>query len=171
MSMRAKKTRPIAKVIALPTEKAHMRSLQIGRLVNLDETGNPVVDLGPGPITARSIVHCTAKEYIAAARRGDEVLLGFENDNLGQPVILGFIAKPSLEHTPPLAEVSLSSLPEMARVDGKRVCIEGADEIVLCCGEASVTLRRNGKVVIRGVQLESDARGSNRIKGGSVEVN
>jgi uncharacterized protein (DUF2345 family) len=58
-----------------------------------------------------------------------------------------------------------------ARVDGKRVVIEGKDEIVLSCGKASITLRRNGKVIIRGVQLESSAAGVNRIKGGSVQIN
>jgi hypothetical protein len=58
-----------------------------------------------------------------------------------------------------------------ARVDGQRITIEGRDEIVLRCGEASITLRRNGRLVIRGVYVEARARGTNRIKGGSVLIN
>lgn len=58
-----------------------------------------------------------------------------------------------------------------ARVDGKRVVIEGKDEIVLVCGEASITLRRNGKIVLRGAYVESHSKGTNRIKGGSVKIN
>jgi len=37
-----------------------------------------------------------------------------------------------------------------ARVDGKRVVLEGNDEVVLKCGEASITLRRDGKIILRG---------------------
>jgi len=58
-----------------------------------------------------------------------------------------------------------------AKVDGKRVVIEGQDEVVLRCGQASITLRRNGKVVVRGTYLETRATGTNRIKGGSVQIN
>ena len=62
-------------------------------------------------------------------------------------------------------------LPDVAVVDGKRVVIKGYEEVVLQCGEASITLRANGKVIIRGAQIESHARGLNRIKGGGVKVN
>ena len=34
-----------------------------------------------------------------------------------------------------------------------------------------MTLRANGKVVIRGAYVETRARGTNRIKGGSVQIN
>lgn len=85
-------------------------------------------------------------------------------------------AAPRLSVAPrPKARLAADEAPappvEVALVDGKRVVIEGADEIVLRCGEASITLRRNGKVVIRGTYLESHAAGTNRIKGGSVQIN
>jgi hypothetical protein len=58
-----------------------------------------------------------------------------------------------------------------ADVDGKRVRVEAKDEIVLACGKASITLRRNGKIIVRGTQVETCAEGLNRIKGGQVLVN
>jgi hypothetical protein len=64
-----------------------------------------------------------------------------------------------------------ASLPEFATVDGKRVLIEGQDEIVFRCGKASITLRRNGKVVIRGTRIESVSRGLQRVLGAAVEIN
>jgi hypothetical protein len=64
----------------------------------------------------------------------------------------------------------LFELPECAVVDGKRVVIRGADEIVLECGEASITLRRNGRIVIKGTFLESYSKGLNRIKGVAVKI-
>jgi hypothetical protein len=56
-------------------------------------------------------------------------------------------------------------------VDNKRIEIEGQDEVVLRCGKASITLRRNGRVVLRGTYVESRSSGTNRIKGGSVLIN
>jgi hypothetical protein len=41
----------------------------------------------------------------------------------------------------------------------------------LRCGEASISLSRDGKVVIRGRHIVSHASGVNRIRGGSVELN
>lgn len=58
-----------------------------------------------------------------------------------------------------------------ARLDGERVVLEGAREVTLKCGEASITLRRDGKIVLRGVYVETYARGVNRIKGGAVKIN
>jgi len=57
------------------------------------------------------------------------------------------------------------------QVDKKRLELEAQDEIVLRCGKASITLRRNGRVVIRGAYLESRSDGTNRIKGGNVQIN
>jgi hypothetical protein len=61
--------------------------------------------------------------------------------------------------------------PLEAVVDGKRVLIDAKDEVVIRCGKASITLRRNGRVVIRGTFVETRAEGVNRIKGGSVQIN
>jgi hypothetical protein len=56
-------------------------------------------------------------------------------------------------------------------IRGRRIQIEGADEVALRCGQASITLRRNGRVVLRGAYVESRSRGTNRIKGGTVLIN
>jgi hypothetical protein len=58
-----------------------------------------------------------------------------------------------------------------ATVDGWRVVLDAQEEVVLRCREASITLRRNGRVVIRGTYVETRSRGVNRIKGGSVQIN
>jgi len=69
-----------------------------------------------------------------------------------------------------LNELSLPAVPEVV-VDGKRVQIEGTEEVVLRCGKASITLHSNGRLVIRGAYIESRASGTNRIKGGAVLIN
>ena len=44
-------------------------------------------------------------------------------------------------------------------------------EIVLRCGEASLTLTRAGKIILRGTYVLSRSSGVNKIKGGSVQIN
>lgn len=56
-------------------------------------------------------------------------------------------------------------------IQGRSIEIEAADEVTLRCGQASITLRRNGRVVIRGTYIESLSKGTNQIKGGSVLIN
>lgn len=58
-----------------------------------------------------------------------------------------------------------------ADVDGQRVKLSGEKEVVIACGKASITLRANGRVIIRGTQVESYSEGTNRIKGGQVRIN
>jgi hypothetical protein len=68
----------------------------------------------------------------------------------------------------PPADVALAI---EADVDGRRVRIVAQDEIVLECGNASITLRRNGRIVIKGTYVETSSEGTNRIKGGQVRIN
>ena len=58
-----------------------------------------------------------------------------------------------------------------ADVDGTRVKVTAKDELVLECGKASITLRRNGRVIVRGTYIETQSEGTNRIKGGQVQIN
>jgi hypothetical protein len=51
------------------------------------------------------------------------------------------------------------------------VVLEAHDEIELRCGQASLILRRNGRLVLRGAYVEVCAAGVSRIKGGAVIIN
>ncbi|WP_414446354.1 hypothetical protein [Citrobacter europaeus] len=44
-------------------------------------------------------------------------------------------------------------------------------KITLSCGKSRITLYPNGKVVIKGEYILSDAEGVNRMSGGRIEVN
>jgi len=76
------------------------------------------------------------------------------------------VAFPSL-----VVETEPTATPPNVKVTRKRITLEAQDEIVLQCGQASITLRRNGRIVIRGTYVESRSKGTNRIKGGSVLIN
>ena len=155
---------------------------RVGRLVEWTFGHPPKVELegnDRGPLPARSVIPLdpeTITEAIASARG---VLLTFEDGRPDAPIITGLLQDfvdfgepPQIWDETESAEQPESNLAEVeARVDGKRIELEAADEIVLKCGQASIVLRRNGRVVIRGTYVESRSRGVNRIKGGSVEIN
>ena len=100
------------------------------------------------------------------------MVLLFDEGDPERPIVAGFLEAPSA--TPALdaaLEATVEARPDVAVVDGRRVVIDGKEGIVLRCGEASITLRRTGKIVVRGLYVETHAAGTNRIKGGSVKIN
>jgi hypothetical protein len=49
--------------------------------------------------------------------------------------------------------------------------IEAKKNLTLKCGDGSITIREDGKILIKGKDLVSHAQRMNRIKGGSVSIN
>jgi hypothetical protein len=155
----------LAKVAAPPQRVARPGGMSVclGVLVGWNDQG-PLVEFEGGP-RGGARARLASPGAGSVARReatGQEVVLLVSPTSTDPPILLGFLQ--------PLSPAGAA--PEIdARVDGRRVDLEGRDEITLRCGEASITLRRNGRVVIRGVQVETRATGLNRIKGGSVAIN
>lgn len=115
-----------------------------------------------------------------ADTKNRQVALTFVNGELASPLILGLIYSPLYEmlHNIEMEPVNEDPdrhtkdvLSEPVYVDGKKVTIEGSEMIELKCGDASITLTRSGKILIRGKYLLNRASGLNRIIGGSVQVN
>jgi hypothetical protein len=69
------------------------------------------------------------------------------------------------------ASAAMTPLVPDVEGDGERLVFSAEKEIVLRCGNASITLTRAGKVLIRGAYLLARSSGVNRIQGGSVQIN
>lgn len=124
-----------------------------------------------GPLPVRTTVALTPEALQRASVERQGALLLFENGDPALPVLVGLIERTS---PAPLTEALLDSLdagPREARVDGKQVRIEAREEVTLKCGKASLTLRRNGDVILRGVNIRTEAEQVQRIKGGKVQIN
>jgi hypothetical protein len=109
-----------------------------------------------------------AREEIGAA---DETAAATESSEFE-----ALLKAPSSRHASPEARAGQAGEDDApavieADIDGKRVRIVAKDEIVLECGNASITLRRNGRIVIKGSYVETCSEGTNRIKGGQVRIN
>ena len=94
--------------------------------------------------------------------------IGFEAERSDRPIIVGLLREPD---TRALRREDPSRTKVEAVVDGRRIVFDAKDEIVLQCGEASITLRRNGRIVVRGAYVETRSKGVNRIKGGVARIN
>jgi hypothetical protein len=98
---------------------------------------------------------------------GCEVVLLFAGPCATEPIVVGCILPPVVPTQTPTGEAPSLDV----ELNGKRLELTAEDEIVLRCGNASITLTRAGKVLIRGAYLLSRSSGVNRIKGGSVQIN
>lgn len=133
----------------------------------VDFPGNP----GP-PVAARTTLELDTRLAEEAAVRKAPIVLVFENGEPGQPIVMGWV-KATTNLAPPqaLGPTFAKGLPGEAFVDGRRIVINGEDEVLLRCGKASIELKRSGAVIIKGAHLISHSSGVNRIRGGSVQLN
>ena len=150
---------------------------RFGRLVGFGEGGRVLVqvDGSSEAIPARRLLR-NDRAFRRAVLERREVLLTFESGDPRRPVICGLLDPDENDADPAdgAEQVVHPGSPAMvveADVDGRRVKLTAEDEIVLQCGAASITLRRNGRVIIRGTELDSEAAGTHRIKGGQVRLN
>lgn len=149
----------------------------IGTVALVDGQGQPRVDFAGNPFHEPLVAVSTLA--ITSAHIGRQVALLFAGGNPRSPVILGVIHSPLQDlilaydaNSPAPASAPTQSLDgEEVAVDGRRVLLEGKEEVVIKCGEASITLTRAGKVLIRGNFVLTQSTGVNRILGGSVQVN
>jgi hypothetical protein len=128
------------------------------------------------PVEAQLAVAAPQPLLERAVETAQTVVLVLENGDPARPIIIGFVATPQTTSTEPAAQSAMPSagthaVAVEADVDGRRIRISAQDEIVLSCGAASVTLRRNGRVIIRGTHVETHSDGTNRIKGAQVRIN
>lgn len=140
-------------------------SVVIGRLMSFNDLGQPLVAY-PGnpycyPLPAHSIVSLSGDD------KGRGLVLQFENSDPGQPIILGLLQL----NVPVGPETRKKKSRTELEVDGEKIIFTADKEIILRCGEASITLTRAGKIIVRGAYLVSRSTGVNRIKGGSVQIN
>ena len=165
------------------------RGHRVGWIVGMCESGwlvQSAPDATPRQARTTMTLDRAAMHDAASSRR--EALIVFENESPDLPIVIGLLSPPPREQAlaVPSAEpaetcdvladrqrMTLEARDQARRCDcGRAPGVHSlGDEIVLRCGESSITLRRNGQVIIRGTYVETRSAGVNRIKGGSVRIN
>jgi hypothetical protein len=153
-------TRPDPSLGLAPEPAASPRQPCLGRIVEIDGAGRPRVSfadlVGPPPI-ARTIGEVTRAQLEAACADGRPIMLGFLEGRADSPVIMSL--------------ASMTEPPRPAPAPVATEVIEAREELVLRCGDATISLRADGTIKILGRDVTSWARRRQRIRGGSVAIN
>jgi hypothetical protein len=137
----------------------------IGRLQGFALDDQPLVggldDLPGEIVAARSTVSLMRSQI------GCRVVVVFEQGEIRRPIVLGVLQEPAVA---PEREPGTGRRLEV-EADEDRLVLSAERQITLRCGEASITLTRAGKVILRGTYVVSRSSGCNRIKGAVVDIN
>jgi hypothetical protein len=135
---------------------------RIGKVVGVTRSGGCLVDFTGNrtrvPIEARTVPPVGPEDL------GKEAVLLFDQGFLDRPIVLGLLGPTSPGGVAPAQGVRVEA-------DGETLTLSAESQIVLRCGEASITLTRAGKVLISGAYVLSRSSGVNKIKGGSIQLN
>ncbi len=148
-------------------------SLTRGQIEDVSPAGLVFVEMPAG-----EVVECDVLVAVDGAKlslsRGDEVLVW--TPPTGRGVILGRIggrdaeSRETATRVSPRAEHTRSdSVPPPSPPD--TLVIEATESLTLRVGDGSITIRADGKILIKGKDLVSHAKNVNRIKGGAVAIN
>lgn len=123
---------------------------QRGVVLEVTEDGLIHIDVGRGIAHPCEVLQSTTGEPY---QPGDRVLAALPRDTVGLGVVLGRIG-PYVQGQP-----------------AQEVKLVAAQTLSLRCGEASIDLRADGKVMIRGDDVLVRAKGTQRIRAGTVAIN
>jgi Domain of unknown function (DUF6484) len=142
-----------------PAEGQIVDGVVIGLVLGFQDAA-PLVVFPGNPseqaIIARSLVRLTAEDV------GREVALLFEDGARDRPLIMGRLVEPVRDDA--------DAVPVVV-ADGQMLRLVAKERIELRVGKASLIMEADGRIIIRGTDLVSHASRSNRIRGGSVNLN
>ena len=160
----------------------------LGVITEINALGQPFVNFSVNP-NNKSLCAITTL-VLTDQHVNRQVALLFKDGDLAQPIVIGLIHSPlqamidnfedqqsemknnsTTEYDNDNVDLSATLNTDDILVDGKKMTFEAQDEMVFKCGESSITLTKEGKVLIRGKYLLNRSSGVNRIMGGSVQVN
>lgn len=137
--------------------RERIEGVVIGTFLGFD-ADSPLVVFPGNPsetaVRARSLTELTSDMI------GAEIALLFQEGDARRPLVLGRIVDPSRR----------AKAFQVIR-DGEKVTITGEERIELRCGKATIIMEKDGHITIRGTYLTSHASATNRIRGGSVNLN
>ena len=143
--------------------KERTNGVVIGLLLGFRD-GLPLVVFASNPkdhaIPARSLTHLGADDV------GSEVALLFEDGRHDSPLIIGCIMNPVRQPADKRAE-----MPLVATDDNAPIVIQSKRALEFRCGKASMVMKADGTVTIRGTQILTRAERSNRVQGATVLLN
>ena len=143
--------------------------VRVGRIVDVQQ-GRPYVefdDTETGCSVLARVAMTGQSNMQNALLIGQQVLMALENGDPTLPIIIGVISDVLPKTSSPIH----GDIEDGFELNGKRMSFEGREEVVLRCGKASITLRADGQVVVKGTRLMSRASETNKVRGATVLIN
>lgn len=152
--------------IVVEEEPSRVHGAVVATLAGVDRDGSVRVVLpGHGEARAR-LLSGVSRAELQRSSAGREVLVVCEQGDPARPVLMGLLEDPAE------ALLSFVAADETAPAGDARDRVFAAEgSITLVCGEASLTLHADGRVVTRGVNVVSVASEQQRIQGAVVRIN
>jgi hypothetical protein len=142
----------------LASAAAHPASIARGLVIELLDSGDIIVGVTT-PVERKFPCDCLegSDAPLSNLALGDHVLVLCPEAGADRGVVLGRISRhrPAAAKNPPKAHVT----------------IEAAESLTLNCGESSLQMRKDGKLMVLGKDVLTRARRTARIKAGSVAIN
>jgi hypothetical protein len=140
-----------------------------GHLSGVDEDGRvlfvPEGEEGaPRPVTIGLALPDGA--VVRAARQSQRAIVLCTDDGNPRHVLVGLLRDRVVARARDARPGELE-----VEVDGETLTLSAQRQIELRCGKASLLLRRDGRVEIRGAHVVSASTGPNKVKGATVAIN
>ena len=148
----------------LPVAPAAAAAAATATFHGFDVDDQPLLVGVPG--LEQEVVRARASVGLRQSDIGSTVVLLFDGGEARRPIVVGVLQRqPRADQSAPVPP------PVTVHSENERLVISAEREITLRCGEASLTLTRAGKVIIKGAYIVSRATGYNKIKGAIVDIN
>ncbi len=148
--------------------------LVTGRIVSIGADGKILVQFKNRPVTQAKFLSGSLKKEIEIHQLSrQQVLMVFEEGDPDKPIIIGLMEE-SLYQLFELDKKIISkekSMQPEAEIDGERVILEATKEIQLKCGKSSITLTKEGRIIIKGIDIVTRSLSVNKVKGSCVKLN
>lgn len=139
------------------SEMTRVDGIYRGTVIRLESDGTITVELVDRSVTMLCQVLDSAEAPHSQLSAGDPVLVWTSGLEGEAGVVLGRLGRRSQDETS-------TAMPD-------EIVLEARTALTLKVGDGSITIREDGRVLIKGKDLVSHAKRMNRIRGGSVTIN
>lgn len=151
---------PPASTLA-PLDMLPMSGCEVAELLALTENGRRahirLLVASERMLVAESTVDLQARDI-------GRQLVVLITDHGRRAIVMGVLQATGLPADSPAGQVELQA-------DGRRLVVSADHELVLRCGKASLVLRQDGTIELKGTSILTQAEGAQRIRGGSIQLN
>ena len=150
-------------------------TLLIGKVLGFNERGNPLVAYDE--TTRKTPIEALTTISLNHDVIGKDVAISFARNNGVVAIVMGVIKRAlddvlDVDRMGKRDESNSNEANEKAAiVDGKKLELSATDEVTIRCGKASISLNKNGKILIKGEHMLNRTAGSYKIKSGSIQLN